>query len=277
MNILPHKRQGSGRHLFHVYNNDNVARVRRDEAEAEEKEHQRRQQVIDADRAARLEKLRSRRRGTAAESGNANAELATVLSNAAPQPEPIKDLSSIQTPSGHFNFFKELEAGTKRDATGPSTSTNPSERTKSEPKRDPFTTYLDPGKKVRTPWYTQMAISDQTRTTGPDAESEKERRERRTRDFQDPIHAMGIRLPPPDPAPSSSADPTRDSGATRPGHLPLALPPPRPPSPPEAARERTRKRRRYRDDGSDDDVEHDRRVGDYARKGGTRKDQQVSA
>jgi hypothetical protein len=90
MNILPHK-------SWHVRTKKNIARVRKDEREAAEKEQERLRRVQLAEQEAKITLLRSRAKeerpdGVVVE----NLEVPNNL---------------LPTPSHHVNFFNELEAG----------------------------------------------------------------------------------------------------------------------------------------------------------------------
>ncbi|XP_061447322.1 leukocyte receptor cluster member 1 [Rhineura floridana] len=87
MNILPKK-------SWHVRNKDNVARVRRDEAEAEAQRQKREARALLAEQEARTEFLRKKARLSAPGGDNGNLE---VLS------------SGAEGPSCHLNLFQELE------------------------------------------------------------------------------------------------------------------------------------------------------------------------
>ncbi|XP_008115446.1 leukocyte receptor cluster member 1 [Anolis carolinensis] len=92
MNILPKK-------SWHVRNKDNVARVRRDEAEAEEQRRKKEARVLLAEQEARTEFLRKKARLSAPESHDKDSELVPL---------------SLETPTGHLNLFQELqESGNK--------------------------------------------------------------------------------------------------------------------------------------------------------------------
>ncbi|KAG7296133.1 hypothetical protein JYU34_021231 [Plutella xylostella] len=85
MNILPKKR-------WHVRTKENIARVRKDEAEAAEKEKQEQQRIHNADREARLNVLKNKSKQKLLESG---------ISTSEPEQPP--------EPSGHINLFSNFE------------------------------------------------------------------------------------------------------------------------------------------------------------------------
>ncbi|KAM8927738.1 leukocyte receptor cluster member 1 [Pelodytes ibericus] len=88
MNILPKK-------SWHVRNKDNVARVRKDEAEAAEEERVRRKRAELAEQEARTDYLRKKARLSLPETDH-NEEQALV---------------KIDRDSGHVNFFQDVEEG----------------------------------------------------------------------------------------------------------------------------------------------------------------------
>ncbi|XP_060112338.1 leukocyte receptor cluster member 1 [Heteronotia binoei] len=92
MNILPKK-------SWHVRNKDNVARVRRDEAEAEAERQKREARVLLAEQEARTEFLRKKARLSVPGSDSSSSDLLSPGS---------------EGPSQHINFFHELqEVGNK--------------------------------------------------------------------------------------------------------------------------------------------------------------------
>ncbi|KAE8593482.1 hypothetical protein XENTR_v10019156 [Xenopus tropicalis] len=88
MNILPKK-------SWHVRNKDNVARVRKDEAQAAEEERVRRKRVELAEQEARTDFLRKKARLSLPEEYRSDGTSSVELT---------KD-------SGHINFFQEVEEG----------------------------------------------------------------------------------------------------------------------------------------------------------------------
>lgn len=87
MNILPKK-------SWHVRNKDNVARVRKDEAQAAEEERQRMKRVELAEQEARTDYLRKKTRLSLPE---ASADQSAVV--------------EASHESGHINFFQDVEEG----------------------------------------------------------------------------------------------------------------------------------------------------------------------
>ncbi|XP_076046637.1 uncharacterized protein LOC143028434 [Oratosquilla oratoria] len=106
MNILPKKR-------WHVRTKENIARVRRDEAEAAEEEKKRVERIKLAEQESRTAFLRQRAR----EKYSCNSG-----ENEVPQPSAdssdtdTKKEANIYTREGNINFFKDIEAGKKTEA-----------------------------------------------------------------------------------------------------------------------------------------------------------------
>ncbi|OXU31153.1 hypothetical protein TSAR_015982 [Trichomalopsis sarcophagae] len=92
MNILPKKR-------WHVRTKENIARVRRDEAQAAEEARIEQARIDKAESEARLHFLRNESRK---KNGTATSD------SIASEPEPDK---STKSSSKHINFFEELEQG----------------------------------------------------------------------------------------------------------------------------------------------------------------------
>ncbi|XP_063382562.1 leukocyte receptor cluster member 1 homolog [Cydia fagiglandana] len=92
MNILPKKR-------WHVRTKENIARVRKDEAEAAEKEKEERLRIENADREARLNILKHKSKQKLLELG---------ISDQEPQPE-----TSQPQQQEHINLFVDLEHAVK--------------------------------------------------------------------------------------------------------------------------------------------------------------------
>ncbi|OBZ82488.1 Leukocyte receptor cluster member 1 [Choanephora cucurbitarum] len=124
MNILHHK-------SWHVYNKDNVERVRQDEAKAEEEAKKKQEKVILAESEARLDLLRKR----------ANAHLPA---------------EQQQTVIQHVNLFQDLQENSTNDE-------HEAEKKAQQDKQDrQLTMYLDKGaSKEDQPWYTRSKQSDE--------------------------------------------------------------------------------------------------------------------
>ncbi|CAO1428119.1 unnamed protein product [Diamesa tonsa] len=96
MNILPHK-------SWHVRTRKNIARVRKDEQEAAEKENERLRRVGLADQEAKINLLRNRLKAKRSE-GDTDLTIDEEVNK-----DPPKEIS-VQ-PTEHVNFFNDLEAG----------------------------------------------------------------------------------------------------------------------------------------------------------------------
>lgn len=95
MNILPKKR-------WHVRTKDNIARVRRDEAQAAEEEKERERKIKLAEKEARRDLMRAQAR---VKYGTEEINKRDIEDE-----EKISQASSVAT-TGHINFFAEEEAG----------------------------------------------------------------------------------------------------------------------------------------------------------------------
>ncbi|XP_053116590.1 leukocyte receptor cluster member 1 [Hemicordylus capensis] len=93
MNILPKK-------SWHVRNKDNVARVRRDEAEAEAQRQKREARVLLAEQEARTEFLRKKARLQAPGGNGSSSDLVSLGS---------------EESSRHLNLFQELQEGGNKE------------------------------------------------------------------------------------------------------------------------------------------------------------------
>jgi len=102
MNILPKKR-------WHVRTKDNIARVRRDEAQAAEEERERTSRAKLAEQEARMSLLRgmaSNRMTNEQKEESERIQAKFVKSSEEPETEIVPSTSS-----GHVNLFADLEAG----------------------------------------------------------------------------------------------------------------------------------------------------------------------
>ncbi|KAL7750483.1 Leukocyte receptor cluster member 1 [Sorochytrium milnesiophthora] len=132
MNILPHK-------SWHVYNKDNVARVRRDEALAKAREDELKQRATEADREHRLQVLRARhRKDQDADATAAGADEPTSSAS---------NMTGLTDAKGHINLFLDLEMAQQKH----NKKENPDvvrERKAAEDKWErQYTMYLDQSKK----------------------------------------------------------------------------------------------------------------------------------
>ncbi|CAO0796811.1 unnamed protein product [Mucor circinelloides] len=121
MNILHHK-------SWHVYNKDNIERVRKDEAEAEAEAKKKQDRVILAESEARLELLRKR----------ANANLPAI--------QDKQDANRVE----HVNLFQDIED--KHNANSNNPEHEAEQKAKDEKWEKQITMYLDKGTE-KAPWY----------------------------------------------------------------------------------------------------------------------------
>ncbi|GAN02606.1 leukocyte receptor cluster (LRC) member 1 [Mucor ambiguus] len=129
MNILHHK-------SWHVYNKDNVERVRKDEAEAEAEAKKKQDRVILAESEARLDLLRKR----------ANANLPIV--------QDKQETKRIE----HVNLFQDLEDKHNANSTNPDHEAE--QKAKDEKWEKQITMYLDKGTE-KAPWYAKPSAQRQ--------------------------------------------------------------------------------------------------------------------
>ncbi|CAO1428869.1 unnamed protein product [Diamesa serratosioi] len=97
MNILPHK-------SWHVRTRKNIARVRKDEQEAAEKENERLRRVGLADQEAKINLLRNRLKSKRSEESDTDLIVDEEVIKDPPEDIPVQ-------PTEHVNFFNDLEAG----------------------------------------------------------------------------------------------------------------------------------------------------------------------
>ncbi|KAG0236373.1 hypothetical protein B0O80DRAFT_494997 [Mortierella sp. GBAus27b] len=133
MNILPHK-------SWHVYNQKNRDRVRRDEAkaEAEEKHNQERSEAAEQEHRLAVLRQRAQRRLTGSEYG-----------------PPTPDDTKISTDAKeHVNFWSDLEQQDTKGKQG-----NPENEAEAKAKQEKWdrtiAMHLDTGIKGQSPWYTK--------------------------------------------------------------------------------------------------------------------------
>ncbi|KAI8647273.1 hypothetical protein BD408DRAFT_408899 [Parasitella parasitica] len=129
MNILHHK-------SWHVYNKDNIERVRKDEAEAETEAKKKQDRVILAESEARLELLRKR----------ANARLPLV--------DDAKEVNRIE----HVNLFSDLEDKQNVNSNNPDYEAE--QKAKDEKWERQITMYLNKGTE-EDPWYAKLSSQSQ--------------------------------------------------------------------------------------------------------------------
>ncbi|KAF8937919.1 hypothetical protein BGZ58_001944 [Dissophora ornata] len=103
MNILPHK-------SWHVYNQKNRDKVRRDEAKAEEEEKQTNDRAIAADREHRLTVLRQRAQKRLSNNlGDEQSEQDRDQGQSTVGPPVPEDTKAVTVAAQHVNFWSDLE------------------------------------------------------------------------------------------------------------------------------------------------------------------------
>ncbi|CAF97898.1 unnamed protein product, partial [Tetraodon nigroviridis] len=167
MNILPKK-------SWHVRNKDNVARVRKDEAEAAEKEREAKRRVERAEQEARTEFLRRKAR-SALQDGTAD-DAEPTAGSAALEHLNLFPLEESSEKKGNEEYLKEKkdEKEKQERAIGLLVSLGP-----------------QPGTEV-TPWYMKTGKGEEEakeKKVGI-SEEEKERKDRRLKDSLDPLKEM---------------------------------------------------------------------------------------
>ncbi|KAI9287310.1 hypothetical protein BC943DRAFT_319469 [Umbelopsis sp. AD052] len=128
MNILPHK-------SWHVYNKNNVDKVRQDEAKAKEEEDKKLERQQLADREARLTMLRDR----------ANQRAGIDSADTASSKDAVQEAK-------HINFWEELESG-HVDPAGPNPEVAAEKQQEREKWEKQITMYLAKEAKGPAPWY----------------------------------------------------------------------------------------------------------------------------
>ncbi|XP_064415724.1 leukocyte receptor cluster member 1 [Latimeria chalumnae] len=163
MNILPKK-------SWHVRNKDNVARVRRDEAQAAEEERERKRRVELAEQEARTDYLRKKARLLLPTSSCESSTLVEV---------PKED-------GGHLNFFQDLEEG-KKTKTGNREHEEEKKREKEKQERAiGLLTYLGQSAaeaQTSKPWYQEVPARSR-------ADAEDATRHEKLKASMDPLKEM---------------------------------------------------------------------------------------
>ncbi|KAM7420930.1 hypothetical protein PAMA_015235 [Pampus argenteus] len=174
MNILPKK-------SWHVRNKDNVARVRRDEAQAAEEEREAKRRVERAEQEARTEYLRRKSRAaleSAGECKNDDEDEERSGGSGALEHLNLFPLEDSSEKKGNEEYLKEKkdEKEKQERAIGLLVSLGP-----------------QPGSEV-TPWYMKTSEEKQekkeTEKRKGVSEEEKEKRDRRLKDSLDPLKDM---------------------------------------------------------------------------------------
>lgn len=173
MNILPKK-------SWHVRNKDNVARVRRDEAQAAEEEREAKRRVERAEQEARTEYLRRKARSALEAAGVSRSE---------DGPE-----SGAARASDHLNLFP-LEESSEKKGNEEYLKEKKEEKEKQERAIGLLVSLgPQPGEEV-TPWYMKTGTDRAEESQEKDkkktiTEEEREKRQRRLKDSLDPLNEI---------------------------------------------------------------------------------------
>ncbi|XP_067402557.1 leukocyte receptor cluster member 1 [Emydura macquarii macquarii] len=161
MNILPKK-------SWHVRNKDNVARVRRDEAQAQDEERQREARALLADQEARTEFLRKKAR-----------------LSALPGPDGGSALAPCSEEPHHINLFRDLEEGKGSKAGNKEYEEEKRKEKERQEKAIGLLTYLGQSAaeaQISQPWY--QAAPDRSQESAAVTQQEK------LKDRLDPLREM---------------------------------------------------------------------------------------
>ncbi|KAM4736618.1 leukocyte receptor cluster member 1 isoform 1-T2 [Anableps anableps] len=171
MNILPKK-------SWHVRNKDNVARVRRDEAQAAEEEREAKRRVERAEQEARTEYLRKKARATLQLAGAEGAD-DDEQSGASLEHLNLFPLEEASEKKGNEEYLREKKEEKEKQerAIGLLVSLGP-----------------QPGSEV-TPWYMKSSTEKEEERKEKEkrkgiSEEEKEKKDRRLKDSLDPLKDM---------------------------------------------------------------------------------------
>lgn len=173
MNILPKK-------SWHVRNKDNVARVRRDEAQAAEEEREAKRRVERAEQEARTEYLRRKARSALEAAGVSRIEDGHE--------------SGAARVSDHLNLFP-LEESSEKKGNEEYLQEKKEEKEKQERAIGLLVSLgPQPGEEV-TPWYMKTGAERTEETQERDkkktvTEEEKEKKQRRLKDSLDPLNEI---------------------------------------------------------------------------------------
>lgn len=184
MNILPKKR-------WHVRTKDNIARVRRDEAQAAEEEKQRVLRAKLAEQEARTALLRTRAREKHDGDGRPDATQSKSSSTGPVTNNTKTQVADIYTAEGNINFFKDLEEGKQTHGKNEEYEKEKKEEQEKYERKIGYLTYLGQdsneaqGKKA---WYEEA--TGRTTYRGEEEEEEGGVKEvgLKSKDKLDPIH-----------------------------------------------------------------------------------------
>ncbi|KAJ3181109.1 hypothetical protein HDU85_003814 [Gaertneriomyces sp. JEL0708] len=175
LNILQHK-------SWHVYSEANRERVRKDEEAAREKDEAQRERSLQAEREARLQLLRARKK-TAAGTETTSIERVEVAVNAVGQ----DDVGSSKP--ARFSLFEPEEKKAKA-ALSQAAEAEAQKRLKKKEYEDKFTWYLGETKdgKKEKPWYAALELpSKAVADTVGHGTDRKEVRISRKKELDDPL------------------------------------------------------------------------------------------
>ncbi|XP_046631596.1 leukocyte receptor cluster member 1-like [Daphnia pulicaria] len=197
MNILPKKR-------WHVRTKDNIARVRRDEAKAAEEEKEKQRRALLAEQETRTTILRTRARErqgltSVQEPTKKDVPCTTetryeiVIRNGACVSVPITEEKNLVqfTPSGHVNFFANLEEG--KQVEGVANKEHELEKKKEQEdyeKQIGLLTYLGQGSRESTgesAWYEKPSL---LKTLKNQTQEDINYKAERAKDMFDPLRVI---------------------------------------------------------------------------------------
>ncbi|KAG0038386.1 hypothetical protein BGZ82_000344 [Podila clonocystis] len=179
MNILQHK-------SWHVYNQKNRDKVRKDEANAEAEQKKVEDRAIAADREHRLAVLRQRAQRRLGNSGDDSNDSQGDRSHGIPTAEDtVAVVTTSISPSKqeHVNFWADLEKQDTKSSAG-----NPEREEEAKSKQEKWdrtiAMHLDTGIKGKSPWYLSphAGSMETSAKRGDDKEFTKAR--------EDPLQAM---------------------------------------------------------------------------------------
>ncbi|XP_037084789.1 leukocyte receptor cluster member 1-like, partial [Pollicipes pollicipes] len=231
MNILPKKR-------WHVRTKENIARVRRDEANAAAEEKERLRRVALAEQEFRTTLLRNKAADRRAAIGEAPGGGREKLEVDFAATAAAKGEASIVTGSGHINFFQHLESGEKTRGPNEEYVQEQKEEREKYEKSIGYLTYLGQGSREETKqkaWFESLPTDRARHRQEADSGEVK----KKVKDFEDPLNVLKKKL----------VDDAKRETAVK----PAPLPPPRPTD------VKTSTVRQLRDPGSDGELHSERK------------------
>ncbi|CAI8010282.1 Leukocyte receptor cluster member 1 homolog [Geodia barretti] len=174
MNILPKK-------SWHVLNKDNIAKVRRDEAQARAEEEEKASRAAIAEQEARLGAMRKRARekdGVEEEERGGGKERGR---------KEKREECSVTDASGHINFFTDLQKGIGLQVGNVEREKEMKQEQEKLEKRIGLLNYLvDKDKSDNVPWYVKSGRGG----AGVEAEGRKSAKAEARKELQDPLLEM---------------------------------------------------------------------------------------